>query len=78
MDNAGQWSKEVLQLTMLNTVNQWVEESIRYRGGRRTIEYSHAANTTLRGRAEQLPKKKLQQVLEPDLDSISTVQQVFQ
>ncbi|MPC92873.1 hypothetical protein E2C01_087985 [Portunus trituberculatus] len=32
MDNAGQWSKEVLQLTMVNTVDQWVEESTRYRG----------------------------------------------
>ncbi|MPC71078.1 hypothetical protein E2C01_065347 [Portunus trituberculatus] len=29
MDNAGQWSEKVLQLTM---VDQWVEESTRYRG----------------------------------------------
>ncbi|MPC90458.1 hypothetical protein E2C01_085446 [Portunus trituberculatus] len=32
MDNAGQWSKEVLQLTMINAMDQWVEESTRYRG----------------------------------------------
>ncbi|MPC65731.1 hypothetical protein E2C01_059867 [Portunus trituberculatus] len=37
MENAGQWSKEVLQLTMVNTMDQWVEESTRYRGRRRTI-----------------------------------------
>ncbi|MPC19628.1 hypothetical protein E2C01_012547 [Portunus trituberculatus] len=32
MDNAGQWNEEVLQLTMVNTMDQWVEESTRYRG----------------------------------------------
>ncbi|MPC96861.1 hypothetical protein E2C01_092140 [Portunus trituberculatus] len=32
MDNAGQWSEEVSQLTMVNTTEQWVEESTRYRG----------------------------------------------
>ncbi|MPC45863.1 hypothetical protein E2C01_039569 [Portunus trituberculatus] len=32
MDNAGQWSEVVLQLTMVNTMDQWVEESTRYRG----------------------------------------------
>ncbi|MPC36224.1 hypothetical protein E2C01_029673 [Portunus trituberculatus] len=32
MDNAGQWSEEELQLTMVNTMDQWVEESTRYRG----------------------------------------------
>ncbi|MPC68698.1 hypothetical protein E2C01_062902 [Portunus trituberculatus] len=32
MDNAGQWSEKVLQLTMVNAVDQWVEESARYRG----------------------------------------------
>ncbi|MPC53917.1 hypothetical protein E2C01_047820 [Portunus trituberculatus] len=31
VDNARQWSKEVLQLTMVNAMNQWVEESTRYR-----------------------------------------------
>ncbi|MPC85404.1 hypothetical protein E2C01_080176 [Portunus trituberculatus] len=31
MDNAGQWNEEVLQLTMANTMDQWVEESTRYR-----------------------------------------------
>ncbi|MPC52744.1 hypothetical protein E2C01_046620 [Portunus trituberculatus] len=31
MDNAGQWSNE-LQLIMINTMDQWVEESRRYRG----------------------------------------------
>ncbi|MPC51248.1 hypothetical protein E2C01_045092 [Portunus trituberculatus] len=30
MDNAGQWSEKVLQLTMVNAVDQW--ESTRYRG----------------------------------------------
>ncbi|MPC28076.1 hypothetical protein E2C01_021269 [Portunus trituberculatus] len=32
MDNAGSWSKEMLQLTMMNTLDQWVEESTGYRG----------------------------------------------
>ncbi|MPC23400.1 hypothetical protein E2C01_016444 [Portunus trituberculatus] len=32
MDNAGQWSEEVLQLTLVNTMDQWVEESTRYKG----------------------------------------------
>ncbi|MPC30786.1 hypothetical protein E2C01_024055 [Portunus trituberculatus] len=32
MDNAGQWSEEVLQLTIVNAVDQWVEESTRYGG----------------------------------------------
>ncbi|MPC74198.1 hypothetical protein E2C01_068550 [Portunus trituberculatus] len=32
MDNAGQWSKEVLQLTMVNAMDLWVEESTRYKG----------------------------------------------
>ncbi|MPC98239.1 hypothetical protein E2C01_093599 [Portunus trituberculatus] len=32
MDNAGQWREEVLQLTVVNTVVQWVEESTRYKG----------------------------------------------
>ncbi|MPC84686.1 hypothetical protein E2C01_079431 [Portunus trituberculatus] len=32
MDNAGQWSKEVLQFTMVNAMDQWVGESTRYRG----------------------------------------------
>ncbi|MPC14615.1 ATPase family AAA domain-containing protein 1-A [Portunus trituberculatus] len=32
MDNAGQWSEKVLQLTMVNVMDQWVEESTRYRG----------------------------------------------
>ncbi|MPC34275.1 hypothetical protein E2C01_027659 [Portunus trituberculatus] len=32
MDNAGQWNEEVLQLTMVKTMNQWVEKSTRYRG----------------------------------------------
>ncbi|MPC61465.1 hypothetical protein E2C01_055537 [Portunus trituberculatus] len=31
MDDAGQWGEEVLQLTMVNTMDQWVEESTRYR-----------------------------------------------
>ncbi|MPC60346.1 hypothetical protein E2C01_054388 [Portunus trituberculatus] len=31
MDNAGQWSEEVLQLTTVNAMEQWVEESTRYR-----------------------------------------------
>ncbi|MPC46958.1 hypothetical protein E2C01_040690 [Portunus trituberculatus] len=31
-DNAGQWSDEVLQLTMVNAMDQWVEESTRYMG----------------------------------------------
>ncbi|MPC53557.1 hypothetical protein E2C01_047452 [Portunus trituberculatus] len=31
MDNGGHWSKEVLQLTMVNAMDQWVEESARYR-----------------------------------------------
>ena len=30
--NAGPWSEEVLQLAMVNTMDQWVEESTRYRG----------------------------------------------
>ncbi|MPC72693.1 hypothetical protein E2C01_067005 [Portunus trituberculatus] len=30
MDNGGQWSEEVLQLTMVNTMDQWVELT-RYR-----------------------------------------------
>ncbi|MPC50266.1 hypothetical protein E2C01_044089 [Portunus trituberculatus] len=37
MDEARQWSEEVLQLTMVDTMGQWVEESTRYRGERRTI-----------------------------------------
>ncbi|MPC52147.1 hypothetical protein E2C01_046009 [Portunus trituberculatus] len=32
MDNAEQWSEEVLQLTMVNAMDQWVEVSTRYRG----------------------------------------------
>ncbi|MPC90003.1 hypothetical protein E2C01_084969 [Portunus trituberculatus] len=32
MGNAEQWSEKVLQLTMVNTMDQWVEESTRYRG----------------------------------------------
>ncbi|MPC77374.1 hypothetical protein E2C01_071826 [Portunus trituberculatus] len=32
MDNVVQWSKEVLQLTMVNRMDQWVEESTRYKG----------------------------------------------
>ncbi|MPC50833.1 hypothetical protein E2C01_044666 [Portunus trituberculatus] len=32
MDNAGSWSKEMLQLTMVNALDQWVKESTRYRG----------------------------------------------
>ncbi|MPC75541.1 hypothetical protein E2C01_069931 [Portunus trituberculatus] len=32
MDNAGQWSEKVLQLTMVNTMDQWVEESTSYMG----------------------------------------------
>ncbi|MPC67008.1 hypothetical protein E2C01_061168 [Portunus trituberculatus] len=32
MDNAGQWSEKVLQLTMVNAMDQWVEKSTRYRG----------------------------------------------
>ncbi|MPC91682.1 hypothetical protein E2C01_086736 [Portunus trituberculatus] len=31
MDNARQWSEEALQLTMVNAMDQWVEESTRYR-----------------------------------------------
>ncbi|MPD07027.1 hypothetical protein E2C01_102869 [Portunus trituberculatus] len=31
MDNAGQWSEAVLQLAMVNTMDQWVEESTRYK-----------------------------------------------
>ncbi|MPC93437.1 hypothetical protein E2C01_088564 [Portunus trituberculatus] len=34
MDNAGQWSKKVLQLTMVNAMDQFVEESTRYRVGK--------------------------------------------
>ena len=30
--NAGEWSEEMLQLAMVNTMDQWVEESTRYRG----------------------------------------------
>ncbi|MPC45026.1 hypothetical protein E2C01_038709 [Portunus trituberculatus] len=29
MDNAGQWSKKVFQLTMVNPMDQWVKESTR-------------------------------------------------
>ncbi|MPC12743.1 hypothetical protein E2C01_005447 [Portunus trituberculatus] len=32
MENAGQWSEKVLQMTMVNTMDQWVEESTRYSG----------------------------------------------
>ncbi|MPC72062.1 hypothetical protein E2C01_066355 [Portunus trituberculatus] len=32
MDNAGQWNEKKLQLAMVNTMNQWVEESTRYMG----------------------------------------------
>ncbi|MPC97017.1 hypothetical protein E2C01_092305 [Portunus trituberculatus] len=31
MGNAGQWSEEVSQFTMVHTLDQWVEESTRYR-----------------------------------------------
>ncbi|MPC17264.1 hypothetical protein E2C01_010113 [Portunus trituberculatus] len=31
MSNAEEWSKDVLQLTKVNTLDQWVEESARYR-----------------------------------------------
>ncbi|MPC81183.1 hypothetical protein E2C01_075789 [Portunus trituberculatus] len=34
MDNAGQWGEEALQLTMVNTMNQWVKESTRWREGK--------------------------------------------
>ena len=30
--NAEPWSEEMLQLAMVNTLEQWVEEPIRYRG----------------------------------------------
>ncbi|MPC87771.1 hypothetical protein E2C01_082644 [Portunus trituberculatus] len=30
--NAGSWSEELLHLTMVNTLDQWVEETARYRG----------------------------------------------
>ena len=30
--NAEPWSKEMLQLAMVNTLEQWVEEPTRYRG----------------------------------------------
>ncbi|MPC63197.1 hypothetical protein E2C01_057291 [Portunus trituberculatus] len=32
MGNAGSWSEEMLQSTMVNTLDQWVEESTRFRG----------------------------------------------
>ncbi|MPC58434.1 hypothetical protein E2C01_052439 [Portunus trituberculatus] len=31
MDNAGQWSEKVIQLTIVNAMDQWVEESTRYK-----------------------------------------------
>ena len=30
--NAGSWSKKMLHLAMVNTLDQWVEEATRYRG----------------------------------------------
>ena len=35
--NAGPWSEEMLQLAMVNTMDQWVEECTRYQGGGGTI-----------------------------------------